>query len=112
MRQVKEAARLIERARRPVIIAGQGVLLSGAWDELRSFAEKTQIPVAMTLLGFERGETAIHAPIRFRNELDRLVALVRERGLDTDPDVRRRVAWCHVQVEQLRCHGRRSYSSR
>ena len=44
MRQVKEAARLIERAQQPVIIAGQGVLLSGAWDELRSFAEKTQHP--------------------------------------------------------------------
>jgi acetolactate synthase-1/2/3 large subunit len=51
MRQVKEAARLIERAQRPVIIAGQGVLLSGAWDELRSFAEKTHIPVMTTLLG-------------------------------------------------------------
>src|SRR5215467_14540420 len=51
MRQVREAARLIERAQRPVIIAGQGVLLSGAWDELRSFAEKTRIPVMTTLLG-------------------------------------------------------------
>jgi acetolactate synthase I/II/III large subunit len=51
MRQVKEAARLIERAHDPVIIAGQGVLLSGAWDELRSFAEKTHIPVMTTLLG-------------------------------------------------------------
>jgi acetolactate synthase-1/2/3 large subunit len=51
MRQVKEAARLIEHARKPVIIAGQGVLLSGAWDELRSFAEKTRIPVMTTLLG-------------------------------------------------------------
>jgi acetolactate synthase I/II/III large subunit len=51
MRQVKEAARLIERAHRPVIIAGQGVLLSGAWDELRSFAEKAEIPVITTLLG-------------------------------------------------------------
>src|SRR6185437_15843471 len=51
MRQVKEAARLIERAHNPVIIAGQGVLLSGAWDELRSFAEKTRIPVMTTLLG-------------------------------------------------------------
>lgn len=64
--------------------------------------------VAMTLLGFERGETALHAPIRFRNELNRLIALVRERGLDGDPDIRRRVAWCHVQVEQLRCHGERT----
>jgi acetolactate synthase-1/2/3 large subunit len=51
MRQVKEAARLIERARKPIIIAGQGVLLSGAWDELKDFAEKAQIPVMTTLLG-------------------------------------------------------------
>jgi len=51
MRQVREAARLIEKAQRPVIIAGQGVLLSGAWDELREFAERTQIPVITTLLG-------------------------------------------------------------
>jgi acetolactate synthase-1/2/3 large subunit len=51
MRQVKEAARLIERAQRPVIIAGQGVLLSGAWDELRQFAEKVNVPVMTTLLG-------------------------------------------------------------
>lgn len=64
--------------------------------------------VAMTLLGFERGETALNAPIRFRNELDRLFDLIRERGLDTDPDIRRRAAWCHVQVEQLRCHGLRT----
>ena len=39
------------RAKRPVILAGHGVLLSGAVDELRAFAEKTQIPVAHTLLG-------------------------------------------------------------
>src|ERR1043166_7896115 len=51
MRQVKEAARLIEKAHRPVIIAGQGVLLSGAWEELKQFAEKTNIPVMTTLLG-------------------------------------------------------------
>jgi alkylation response protein AidB-like acyl-CoA dehydrogenase len=64
--------------------------------------------VAMTLLGFERGATALKAPIRFRNELDRLIGLVRERGLHRDPDIRRRIAWCHVQVEQLRCHGLRT----
>ncbi|MDQ3808729.1 MAG: biosynthetic-type acetolactate synthase large subunit, partial [Chloroflexota bacterium] len=51
MRQVREAARLIERAQQPVIIAGQGVLLSAAWQELRAFAEKTRIPVITTLLG-------------------------------------------------------------
>jgi alkylation response protein AidB-like acyl-CoA dehydrogenase len=64
--------------------------------------------IAMTLLGFERGETALHAPIRFRNELNRLVNLVRERGLGHDPDIRHRLAWCHIQVEQLRCHGLRT----
>lgn len=65
--------------------------------------------VAMTLLGFERGETAIHAPIRFRNELDRLVVLVRERGLDTDPDVRRhRPGRAPPDRLVLRCHGRRT----
>jgi alkylation response protein AidB-like acyl-CoA dehydrogenase len=64
--------------------------------------------VAMTLLGFERGESALHAPIRFRNELNRLIELVRERALTDDPDIRRRVAWCHVQVEQLRAHGART----
>jgi alkylation response protein AidB-like acyl-CoA dehydrogenase len=67
--------------------------------------------VAMTLLGFERGETALHAPIRYRNELARLVDLVRDRGLADDPDIRQRIAWCHVQVEQLRCHGLRTASA-
>ncbi len=51
MQQVRKAARLIEQAQRPVIIAGQGVLLSGAWDELRAFAERSNVPVITTLLG-------------------------------------------------------------
>ena len=42
---------LIEKAERPVILAGHGVFMSGAVDELRTFAIKTQTPVAMTLLG-------------------------------------------------------------
>jgi acetolactate synthase-1/2/3 large subunit len=50
-RQLKLAAQEIARAKRPVILAGHGVLHAEAWDELRTFAEKTQIPVAHTLLG-------------------------------------------------------------
>jgi acetolactate synthase-1/2/3 large subunit len=50
-RQLKLAATEIGNARRPVILAGHGVLHAEAWDELRAFAEKTQIPVAHTLLG-------------------------------------------------------------
>ncbi|RLC67080.1 MAG: acetolactate synthase large subunit, partial [Chloroflexi bacterium] len=48
---VRRAADLINDAQRPVILAGQGVLLSGAMEALRAFAEKTETPVAMTLLG-------------------------------------------------------------
>ena len=47
----RRAAKLINSARRPVILAGHGVLLSGAYDELRELAEKAQIPVIATLLG-------------------------------------------------------------
>ena len=49
--QIKKAARFIGEARRPVIIAGRGVLISGASPELRELAEKAQIPVVTTLLG-------------------------------------------------------------
>ena len=49
--QVEAAAALINNAKRPYILAGQGILLSGATDELIKFSEKTGIPVASTLLG-------------------------------------------------------------
>ena len=50
-RQVADALELIHGARRPVILAGHGIMLSGAERELLSFAEATDIPVALTLLG-------------------------------------------------------------
>jgi len=50
-RQLKTAVAEIAAARRPVILAGHGVLHAEAWDDLRAFAEKTSIPVAWTLLG-------------------------------------------------------------
>jgi acetolactate synthase I/II/III large subunit len=49
--QVEAAAELINKAKRPYILAGQGVLLAGASKELLAFSEKTGIPVACTLLG-------------------------------------------------------------
>jgi len=49
--QVEAAAALINSAKRPYILAGQGILLSGATEELKAFSEKTGIPVACTLLG-------------------------------------------------------------
>jgi alkylation response protein AidB-like acyl-CoA dehydrogenase len=63
--------------------------------------------VAMTLLGFERGEAAATVPIRFRAELDRLVVLARERGASADPRIRQRLAECHAAVEIMRWNGLR-----
>jgi acetolactate synthase I/II/III large subunit len=49
--QVRKAAAFINASKRPVILAGHGIILSGAHDELRTLAEKGQIPVSTTLLG-------------------------------------------------------------
>ncbi len=51
MNQLKKIVQLIENARRPLIFAGGGVILSGASDELTRFARKTQIPVTTSLMG-------------------------------------------------------------
>ena len=49
--EVEKAAQAINAADRPLIIAGQGVVQSGAADELRQLAETADIPVLTTLLG-------------------------------------------------------------
>ena len=49
-KQIREAARLIGEARRPVLYVGGGVIRSGASDLLRRFAELTGIPVVTTLM--------------------------------------------------------------
>lgn len=51
MSAVKEAAELINRARRPFALIGQGVELGGAHEELKAFLEKGNIPAARTLMG-------------------------------------------------------------
>ncbi|MCM1482953.1 MAG: biosynthetic-type acetolactate synthase large subunit [Muribaculaceae bacterium] len=48
---VKRVADLINSARRPMILAGQGITISEAEDRLRALAEKASIPVAFTMLG-------------------------------------------------------------
>ena len=63
--------------------------------------------VAMTLLGFERGEAAATAPIRFRNEFERLVALAHDYGKADDPIIRQRLAWCYTQVRIMEFQGKR-----
>ena len=49
--QVKKAAQLIAEAEKPLILAGHGVVISRAAEELRELADKAQIPVITTLLG-------------------------------------------------------------
>ena len=48
---LEEAAHLINRAKKPMILAGHGILIAHAEKELKELAEKTGIPVATTLLG-------------------------------------------------------------
>ena len=56
--QVEKAAQLINEAQRPIILAGHGLLISQAWEELRELAEKAQIPIITTLLGISSFPTS------------------------------------------------------
>ncbi|MFY0625058.1 MAG: biosynthetic-type acetolactate synthase large subunit [Reichenbachiella sp.] len=49
--KVEEAAKLINEAKKPLILVGHGIIISGAQSELLQLAEKAEIPMASTLLG-------------------------------------------------------------
>jgi len=49
--QIKTAIKMIKDSKKPLIIAGAGILKAHAYEELKEFVDKTNIPVAMTLLG-------------------------------------------------------------
>jgi len=84
---IRQAAALINAAERPLLLAGQGIELAGAQDELRAFVEKTGIPVGCTLLGLStipynhplcQGMLGMHgnlAPNVKTNECDVLIAV-------------------------------------
>ncbi|MGC1392198.1 MAG: biosynthetic-type acetolactate synthase large subunit [Bacteroidales bacterium] len=84
---IEAAAIMINHAERPIILAGHGVLISGAEDELKAFAEKTGIPVASTLLGLSgfpsdhrlfTGMLGMHGnygPNLLTNEADLIIAV-------------------------------------
>lgn len=86
-KEIESAAILINHASRPLILAGHGVLLSRAENDLKAFAEKTGIPVALTLLGLSAfptnhrlyaGMLGMHgnyAPNLLTNEADLLIAV-------------------------------------
>ncbi len=85
--QIAAAAELINNAKRPYALVGQGVVLSGAEAELKAFLEKADIPAAWTLLGasamstdfrLNKGFLGMHgnvAPNMKTNECDVLIAI-------------------------------------
>ncbi|WP_299628138.1 biosynthetic-type acetolactate synthase large subunit [uncultured Tenacibaculum sp.] len=84
---VKEAANLINGAKKPMVIFGQGVILGEAEEEFKAFIEKAGIPSAWTLLGLSAlptshelnvGMVGMHGnygPNRLTNECDVLIAV-------------------------------------
>lgn len=55
--KLKEAADLINKAKKPYLLFGNGIIISGAEKELQQFVEKTGIPAAWTLLGLSAMDT-------------------------------------------------------
>ena len=87
MAKVEEAAALINSAKRPFVLFGQGVILSNAELEFKAFIEKAGIPSAWTILGLSAldsdhylnvGMLGMHgnyAPNKLTNECDVLIAV-------------------------------------
>jgi acetolactate synthase-1/2/3 large subunit len=85
--KISLAANLINSAKKPYLLIGQGIILSQAEKELKTFAEKSGIPVAVTLLGLGAISTAHkqyvgylgmhgnYAPNILTNECDVLIAV-------------------------------------
>jgi acetolactate synthase-1/2/3 large subunit len=86
-RSIESAAIMINHAEKPLILAGHGVLISRAEKELMAFAEKTGIPVAVTLLGLSSfpaghrlyagflGMHGNYGPNLLTNEADLIIAI-------------------------------------
>jgi acetolactate synthase-1/2/3 large subunit len=85
--QIEEAAKLINAAKKPYALVGQGVILANAEPELKAFLEKADIPAAWTLLGasamstdfkLNKGFLGMHgnvSPNMKTNECDVLIAI-------------------------------------
>lgn len=67
--KIKEAVAWLSTAARPLLLAGQGVLLAGAQEELRALAAKAQIPVSQSLLGLGAFPTASPLALGFHGHM-------------------------------------------
>ncbi|HVC33910.1 MAG TPA: biosynthetic-type acetolactate synthase large subunit [Chloroflexota bacterium] len=99
-RQIRQAAELIGQSQRPLLLAGHGVIISKAYDELKALAEKAHVPVITTLHGvscfaesheLSFGMTGMHGAgyaNKATNECDLLIAI----GMRFDDRVTGKVA--------------------
>jgi acetolactate synthase-1/2/3 large subunit len=111
MNKVSEAARMINQAKKPLALVGQGVILANAETELRTFIEKTGIPAAWTLLGnsalpshhpLNVGMLGMHGnygPNIKTNECDLLIAL----GMRFDDRVTGNLSTYAKQAKIIHC---------
>lgn len=86
-KDIEAAAEIINKAKKPLALVGQGVILSGAEKELKTFLEKADIPAALTVLGLSSiptndrlniGMLGMHGnvgPNQKTNECDVLIAI-------------------------------------
>ena len=84
---IQEAARMINEAKKPLVLVGQGVELGGAQEEIRAFLEKADMPAGCTLLGLSalpsdhplnKGMLGMHGSLatnRKTQECDLLIAV-------------------------------------
>ena len=112
--QIKKVIKELERAKRPIICAGGGVLLSEAKEELREFVEKYRIPVVSTMMGI--GVMPTKHPLYFgmvgnhgkayanraMNESDMLImvgARVADRAVSQPDLITRNKVLVHIDVD-------------
>ena len=112
--QIKKVIRELEKAKRPIICAGGGVLLSEAEEELRAFAEEHRIPVVSTMMGI--GVMPTEHPLyygmvgnngkayanRAMNESDLLImvgARVADRAVSQPDLITRNKVLVHIDVD-------------
>lgn len=112
--QIKKVARELEKAKRPLVCVGGGVLLSEAEEELRCFVEKHGIPVVSTMMGI--GAMPTDHPLYFRmvgnngkayanramNESDLLImvgARVADRAVNQPDLITKNKVLVHIDVD-------------
>ena len=114
-KEIESAAILINHATKPLILAGHGVLISKAENELKEFAEKTGIPVALTLLGLSAfpadhrlyaGMLGMHgnyAPNLLTNEADLIIAIgmrFDDRVTSNLKEYAKKASIIHIEIDE------------